>query len=301
MRKLFVATLIICTAIMMMPQFAFAGAWTLPQSNWWAQYYWKILYADSVFGLNEKQGKHGQSNGGKNWGYQMIPEIHFGVTDWFEPFWSITYKDEQYKEYERPPSWGPFQRKSHAFTNVDVGGKVRFLKDPFVLTGQVKGSIYTGEGQNKEPQLSDGNDSLEVKGLVGKIFGPKEMPFYFGFESGYKFNNRGVANQVPIFAEGGFWPFKWLLAKTEIDGYWAHNGTGSQVEKSYVTWRIGPVIQLHTIYYMMQGMDVTSKEFTSDITKAGRSLNFEVQYGNTFWGKNTAAYQEAVFKIYGQF
>jgi len=52
---------------------------------------------------------------------------------------------------------------------------------------------------------------------------------------------------------------------------------------------------------MFKGVDVTSKDYTSDVTRVSKSFNVETQYGNTFWGKNTSAGHEVVLKVSAQF
>ena len=77
-----------------------------------------------------------------------------------------------------------------------------------------------------------------------------------------------------MFYEVGFWPLKWLLVKTELDCIFSHDGTNNEAfEKSYAIWRIGPSIQILTLYQMFKGVDVTSKEYTSDVTRVSKSFN----------------------------
>jgi len=247
----------------------------------------KGQWAKHDFGSNKDL--HRKNNDARSWGWSMIPKFEYGVTDWFTVLGSIEYKEAKYKEYARNPAWGPYSVKNHGFTNVDLGGRVRFLEKPVVLSGQIKASCYTGydegkEGVARQPELGDRNDALDLRLLVGKKF-DTAIPFYFGAETGYRFKNRDVCNDIPFFVEGGFWPCDWLLIKSEIDGYWAHDITG-KLEKEYAIWRIGPVFQLF-------GGD--------DITRAGKSFDIGVQYGWTFWGRNTSADQELILKVSSQF
>ncbi|MBU1083535.1 MAG: hypothetical protein ABIG55_04880 [Candidatus Omnitrophota bacterium] len=284
------------------PQLAFAGAWTLPENNVRLEYLMKANWAKRDFTSNGDLRRKGGD--ARSWGWSMIPSVEYGVTDWFTIFGKLEYKEAKYKEYVRPIAWGDWAVKNHAVTNVDVGGKVRLLKDPVVLSAQVKGSVYTGyvegdlTGKDEQPALSDRNDSIEIRGLVGKVF-DTAIPFYLGAESGYRFNNRGVANDIPFFAEFGFWATDWLLLKTEVDGYWSHNQTG-ETDKDYAVWRIGPIFQLLDLYRSLTGEEITGGP-ASSVTQANKSLNLEIQYGNIFWGKDVSADQEVVMKISTQF
>ncbi|MFC1480065.1 hypothetical protein ACFL5Y_01300 [Candidatus Omnitrophota bacterium] len=295
MKKIIALVVISC---FILPQFAFAGAWTLPRNSVWADYSIKATWAKKSFWSDRES--HRIPNDARTWGWSMTPNVEYGVTEWFTVLAKMEYKEAKYKEYTRPPAWGGFSVKNHGLTDVQVGGKVRFLKDPFVLSGQIKGLIDTGYNDDlRQPGLSDRNNALELKALVGKLFNTP-IPFFVGAETGYRFNNKQLCNYVPFFVEAGFWPVRWLNIKNEIDGVWCHDGTGN-IEKEWAIWRVGPVIQFLTIYQLMKGVDVTSKAFTSDVTKAGRSLNLEVYYGNTIWGRNTNDAQEVILKISGQF
>ncbi|MDP8299165.1 MAG: hypothetical protein P9L88_04605 [Candidatus Tantalella remota] len=297
---------LVLLACFLAPHLAFAGAWTVPQKQMWSQYTVKWNWAKSQFDNHGKKDRYPSDS--RSWGWSMGPEMHVGITDWLNVFWLMEYKEGWWKEYARPtlPGWGPGSSKNHGITNIDIGTKIRFMEAPVVLSGQVKYSIWNPdyedhalEDRAEQPGLSDRSNGLELRLLMGKYFGTK-IPFYWGGETGYRWNNHALCNQIPFFTEIGFWPTKWLLIKSEIDGYWTHDNTGD-VRKSYAIWRIGPVIQLMTIYHLWRGVNVTAKEFTSDVTRASKSLNLEVQYGNTFWGENTAAAQECVLKVSTQF
>lgn len=282
-RTSLLVTALIASCILF-PQFAFAGAWTLPKNNVWIEYYMKANWSKYDFGVDKSLNR--KERNAFSYGLSIAPKIEYGLTDWITLLGGFEYKQSDYKEYHRPSSWGTYSKKSRAYTTIDFGTRVRFMEDPFVLSGQLKATFDTGEGHNKEPSLSDGNDSLEVRALIGKVFNDFAIPFYFNIESGYRLRNRNVSNDIPFFVEGGFWPFKWLLIKSEIDGYFLHGGTGG-IKKEYAIWRIGPVFQL--------------RGGENEITKAGKAFDIGFQYGLTFWGKNTAADQEAVMKVSAQF
>ncbi len=301
MKKL---SLYVLISIFAMPQLAHAGAWTLPKNNVWVEHYTKFNWADDDF--DTKYNRHTKSNNAKSWGWSMNPKAEYGVTDWFTVFGGVEYKEAKYKEYARPPEWGPYSVKNHAFTSFDFGGRVRFLEEPVVVSGQVKANYYTGYDEGKsgvggQPALGDRNDYYEFKALLGKFFDQHAgWPFYLGLESGYRLKNRYVGDEIPLFVEGGFWPYKWLLLKGEIDSYFGLNGTG-EILKDAMTFRVGPVFQLVDIYEAISGNDITNGDFSSDITRQDRSLNLSLQYGNTFWGRNVSADQELILKLSGQF
>ncbi|MDD5496743.1 MAG: hypothetical protein PHP46_06580, partial [Candidatus Omnitrophica bacterium] len=213
---------------------------------------------------------------------------------------SIEYKEGHYKEYGRPIAWGEdFSRKHHGITNIKLGGRVRLMEKPFVLSTQTKVFIYPGYGNfhgddpafQNQPSIGYGDDAVEQRILIGKTFDVPitpsyKLPCYVGAETGYRWRTRHVCGDIPYFVEGGVWPFNWLLLKGEIDGYKCNPGTGS-IKESYGIGRLGFV-------WAIFGGD-------SVLRKGNKLFNLEFQYGATLWGKNTTAYQEWVLKVQTQF
>lgn len=300
MKKIF-SLLILAISCFVLPQLAFAGAWTLPEGSMWIEQTVKYSFASDDF--NTKHTMKSKSNGAESWTWGSITKAEYGVTNWLTLLTGVEYKESHYKEYERPSSWGKYDVSNHAFTTLDLGTKVRLLADPVVLSAQIKTSFYLGGkkytdplpggmfGHNSEdkPAISDGNDAVEFKMLVGKRF-DTFIPCYFGAETGYRLKNRHIPNDIPVFVEGGFWPLSWLLIKAELDSYFCHEGTGD-LEKEYAIARIGPVFRLF-------GGGALGEY---GVTREGSFLDLALQYGLTFWGKSTSADQEIVVKLSGQF
>ncbi|MDD4957455.1 MAG: hypothetical protein PHH49_05835 [Candidatus Omnitrophica bacterium] len=295
MKKLAVLVLLACFAL---PQLAFAGAWTLPKNNVWLEYSMKANWSKEDFNSSYDRGR--KAKNARSWGWSLNPKMEYGVTDWLTILGGVEYKEAKYKEYGRPPAWGPYRVKSHAAPTVDFGARVRLQEKPFVFSIQARAFIYTGWGQDENPRLSDGSDGYELRWMIGKVWDDRKIPFYIGLEQGYRFYNREVANQIPIFVEAGFWPTKWLLIKSEVDAIICHDSTGN-VEKDYAIWRIGPSFQLLDLYDALTGRSISSGSVTSDVTRSDKSLNLDIQYGYWFWGRNVAADQELVAKISTQF
>lgn len=296
MRKILAFLVLSC---FILPQLAFAGAWTLPKGNLWTEYYTAWNWAKSDYNNVWKPDRKG--NDARSWGWSMAPKVEYGVQDWMTILGGLEYKEAWYKEYSRPPAWGTFVQKNHGLTEVNFGTRIRFIEKPFVFSGQVKAFVYTGCEEDKQgdpywdnqPGISDRCNAIEVRGLIGKQF-TFFLPCYAGFESGYRWKNKEACNDIPLFGEFGFWPIKWLLIKTEVDGYYPHEGTGSP-EKGYFYWRIGPVFQLLDLYAAMTGKS-DDKDYQNSVTRAGKLFNVEVQYGNCFVGKNTSKDQQVIVK-----
>lgn len=295
---------LIILACFLLPQFAFAGAWTLPRGDVWAEYTIKSNWAKSAYDSDWNRKRFERN--ARSWGWNQAGKIEYGLLDWITLLAGCEWKESTWKEKDRPVDWNSYSHTSNGMTTGEVGTRIRFIKDPLIVSGQVKYIFYTGCGYNEVPSLSDGADAWEFRLMAGKLFEPtvfgSKLPTYLAGEIGYGFKNRGVANYVPFLVEGGFWPTKWLLIKTELDGYWGHDGTGRD-EKDYVIWRIGPVFQLLDIYEEITGKSANAPTGPagSNITRDNNSLNLEVQYGNMIWGRNVSATQEVVLKISTQF
>jgi hypothetical protein len=284
---------------------AFAGAWTVPKDHVWAEYYMKWNYSKESY--NERGNTTSLTSGGTNafraWEFVQEPKLEFGVTDYLNLLYSMEFKEGHYKEYDRPDDWGPFSHKNGGLTNIKIGGKWRFLEKPLVMSLQGRFFIYPGygnyvsekpdggeDGYPYQPGIGRGDDAFELRWLMGQSFqfpvtSRWKLPIYWGAETGYRWRNKTVCNDVPYFFECGFWPSPYFLVKTEIDGYVFHSGTGS-LKESYGIWRIGGVWQVFGDSVLRQG---------------GKMFNIELQYGLVTWGVNTNAAQEVVLKVQTQF
>ncbi len=282
--------------------YAFAGAWTVPKDHVWGEYYMKWDYAKGFLGPDgHRRYSFNQANGFRSWEFVMEPKLEFGVTDWLTALGSVEYKEGHYKEYGRPRNFGPFERKNNGITNIKLGGRLRLIDTPVVISTQTKVFIYPGYGNYhgergsypNQPSIGYGDDSVEQRILIGKTFDIplpfvqfSKLPAYVGAETGYRWRTRHVASDIPYFVEGGVWPVQWFLLKSELDGYKCNPGTGS-IKESYGIWRIGGVWQVF-------GGDSTLRQ-------GGKMFNIEFDYGMTVWGKNTTAYQEWTMKVDTQF
>ncbi len=298
-RQISISILAIVLVSAFLTEKAYAGAWTVPKHRVWGEYYMKWDYATSAFdSTTQRTGGGNQSTNFKSWEFVMEPKMEFGVTDWLTALGSVEWKEGHYKEYDRPVSWGPFTHKNHGITNVKVGGRLRMLQEPVVISTQTRVFIYPGYGidhgddpgfQN-QPSIGYGDDAVEQRILIGKKFDMPiwrnyTLPCYVGAETGYRWRTKHVCNDIPYFVEGGFWPVPWFLLKSELDGYKVHGGTGS-IKSGYGIWRIGGVWQV----------------FGDSILREGdKMFNIEFQYGMTVFGKNTNDAQELVLKVQTQF
>lgn len=302
MKKLLILTLALCVIA---PHLAFAGAWTLPKNRVWVEQSSKISWGKEDFttgGGVQRKGTHPENPNpaGRSHIFSSVTQMEYGVEDWLTALGGFEYKTGEYKEDNRPAGWeDPYKVSNHAFTNMELGLRARFMEEPVVASLQIKGIWYLGgKGSKSAMQLSDGNDTLELRALVGKSWHETYFPIYAGIESGYQFNNRGVQNRLPAFAEVGFWPLDWLLVTNELDMVFGHNSTGD-AEKSWMTWRVGPTFQLLDLWETITGKSIEGTGVSA--TREGRSLDLAINYGRTLWGRKTSKDQELIIKLSATF
>ena len=128
--------LLVALLLLLSVEKVYAGAWTVPKYNVWGEWYQEFDYGKQEFNQDGKRQTLSQGKEGRSWGFDMEPKLEFGVTDWLTAMASIEYKEFHYKEYGRPDSWGPYSVKNHGVTAVRVGGRVRLINDPVVMSSQ---------------------------------------------------------------------------------------------------------------------------------------------------------------------
>ncbi len=298
MRRQLIFILLLAVMPVLNAQYAFAGAWTVPKHHVWGEYYMKWDYAKEVFDASRSiTSNPNNTDAFRSWEFVQAQTLEFGATDWLTLISALEWKEGHYKEYDRPDGWGSFSRKNNGLTDVKLGARWRLVDNPVVLSLQGKFFIYPGYGvdhgddvffNQNQPSIGYGDNAFELRGMIGKTFNlpiKYKIPCYVGLETGYRWRNRHVCNDIPYFLEGGFWPRPWLLIKSEIDGYKFHAGTGS-IKSEYGIWRIGAVYQV----------------FGDSVLRAGEKMfNIEFEYGFVVWGKNTTDTQEWVLKFQTQF
>ena len=300
MKKIIAGFIVALFSLLLLEQVAFAGAWTVPKNHVWAEWYQKFNWAKYDWDHEGHLDK--KSNDGRSWGFSFEPKIEYGAYDWLNFLCSVVeYKQQYYKEYDRPANWGPFQRKNHGLTAVRLGAKIRVIDKPAVISFQTKVDLNpNGYGSNhdddpaftNQPEISDGETGIETRGLFGKEFHlpfgwkNKQIKCYVGAEAGYRINaNSPLANQVPFFFETGFWLNRNLLINTELDGRWCHDATGS-VKKEWAIWRVG------CLWAVLGG---------DPVEKQGKQFNVGFQYGFWAWGRDVSSDQELVIKVQTEF
>ncbi len=251
-----------------------AGPWTLNKGRFWMETFTRYMYSCKYFDSKNNEGRW--PNGGWSGIYDVEEKLEYGVTDNFNLLLGVPYTWGWWKD-------GNGTSKNEGFKEINLGAKYKFLQKPVTAAVQIKAFFQPrGIDRNKQPELNEYGDALEIRGLIGKswsIFDGKQ--FYVSGEAGYKWSSKWIstnkyANMIPLFAEAGFAPFSWLMLKGEVDCMISHPGTG-EIKDTY-TWRAGPILNL-------VGEGFTAVERGEDYPDVPFSLNVELQYGRTFAGR----------------
>jgi len=286
--KRYIFTVMLIAVIVTLPHEAFAGAWTVPKYKIWSELYMKATWAKEQFAANGDREQ--MPRDATSWGWEIEPKFEYGVTDWLNALCSFNFFESHYEEHDRPATWGSFAVKNNGMKVFTIGGKARFVQKPIVGTIQIKGYVWPGYDSSKPSSAGKGDDALEIRGILSKSFnlplGYKNLSFpsYLSVESGYRWRNKDVANDIPFFIECGTSPVKWLQLKSELDIVKSHAHTGKQYE-DYAVWRSGVIFMV----------------FGDSVKRNGIIFNIECDYGSVVWGKNTTANQEIIIKVQTQF
>lgn len=285
MKKFTVLLLLGVFMMLLIPSSSHAGPWTLKAGKTWVEIFSRYTYADSTF--DPHYDRSSWNNGGVSEIYDVEGKIEYGVTDDFNLQLGIPYSWSFWRDDFSIHGPSPVL-KNQGFKEIQIGGKYKFLKKPVVAAVQLKGFIYTYNEREKQPLLSEYGNAIEGRFMLGKAFRIKKRPAYVAGEIGYKLRMKGNpgdsdwANVIPVFLEGGFSPWGWLLLKCELDANISHRGTG-RLKDTY-TWRAGPIINL-----LGEGF--------SSVQKGGKakeyplSINLELQYGQTFLARGDSTIQ----------
>ncbi|GEM_PF-3435384 len=282
MRKALVLIMVVAMMCTFYPADSHAGPWTLDQGKIWLEIFGRYFHASRYFDSKYQLGKW--ENGGWSSIFDVEGKLEYGVTNTFNLILGIPYSWSQWRNDwgKVNADWGHF--KNEGFKSINFGFKYRLTLEPLVSAVQLKAFIQPrGQDINKQPELSEYGDALELRGLLGqswKVFDGNQM--YFSSEAGYlwrskrKIASSKYANAIPILVEGGFAPLDWLMCKGEIDCYISHAGTGT-IKDTY-TWRAGPIISI-------LGRGFSSIQKGENFPEQKYSLNVELQYGQTFLGR----------------
>gem|GEM_PF-696031 len=290
MKKVLSLVLILSLAVTVAYQdSALSGAWTTPKNHLWTEIGQKYAFANDRFNSDQDRiplgwdYDFGVDKGGEWWAYDFEWKNEYGLADWLNALFSISYERAHYKEHSRPAGWGGYVRDSAGIKYFTIGGKARATETPIIVSYQILGYIPGINTKEIEPAIGKDDARLEMKVLLGKSYKFGRMPAYSGFETGYRFRGADeVADDIPLFFETGVVLTDWVMLQGELDTWIGIDGKHEDNE-SIATARLG-------LIYSPTGK-------FNQFRKETNNLNIAVQGGYTFWGINTNASWEVLLKI----
>jgi tetratricopeptide (TPR) repeat protein len=238
------------------------GAWTLREGSLYCELYNKYYWHHAQF--NDEGKKVKWASRGRYREIRTELKTEYGLSDDLTLLTYIPYIEAHWKDDNG-------ESQSQGFTDIWLGGKYCFLRDPLILSLQLRSKFPARYDEDRPPSLGSGKMDIESRLLAGKSFSPY-LPAYTKAELGFKGRRGNPTNEIPYFLEFGYnLTDKWLL-KTTLDGIEGISGTG-KVDEDYTKWTIS------SIYKIMD------------------EINLELGYGNTFAGKNSSAADEVIFNL----
>lgn len=293
MRKIIVLLIAFALVVTMLPANSYAGPWTVNKGKVWMEVFTRYFHSNHYFDSDGRKDRW--DSGGCSGIYDIEAKMEYGATDNFSILVGIPYTWSEWKN-----EYGTL--KNEGFKMSYIGGRYMFMKVPVVTALQFK-AYFSPRDNGKNPQLCEYGQAYAFRVLAGQSwYDGNGNQFYVSGETGFLARtNSKYANIFPVFVEGGYAPFDWLMLKGEIDCSISCRGTG-QVKDTY-TWRAGPIIN-------MVGEGFSSIEKGENEPEDDFNLNLELQYGQTFAGRGdpeipeadkVSAAQEFILKIQSLF
>lgn len=281
MRKffnLFALTFIFCLSSLFLSSELFAGAWTVPRGKLYTELYLKYYKHSSEF--REKNRRYGWGYDGKYREKRIELKLEYGINDRLNALLYIPYKEAFWKQSDN-------KYNASGLTDFVAGFKYKLFDKPVVFSLQTTIKIPGDVKKLEAPEISEyGKLAGEFKMLVGKQL--TNFPAYVGYEWSFIGPEGRYADAIRNFFEVGYYPFRKLMFKGEIESYNSFK-MHKKIEKDYTIWRAGIVVNI------TGGWGQYRKE------KQKILFNWEFDYENTFAGKNTGAAEALITKFICQF
>lgn len=200
----------------LVPQLAFAGAWTMKEGGMYNRFAFNYYYADNLF------NKSGDSNPmpmrGRFYDRNINWYEEYGISDRLTFISSVYYKwlnaNDMYVKSE-----------SEGIGDLDLGLKYKLYDGPVVISlqGLVKyGQLYGVE----DPQIGNHQNDYELRLLLGRSLWP--LPAYCGAEVAYRLRDNGPSDEFRYLLEVGGNFTKKFSARLKLDGIHAIGNADSR-------------------------------------------------------------------------
>ena len=257
--------------------YAFAGAWTVPEGHWYAEFYTKYYEANSEFDANGNDAGFGYNGKSRELSNEL--KLEYGVRDDFNILVAIPYKYAKWKDDFKTQT-------TDGISDIWVRAKYRYITaPPGTASVQLSLKCPTNYNENDVPSLGTGQVDGEVRFLFGATL--PSVHSYSGLEIGFKGRTEERANEVVYLAEYGYMPTDYLLIKGLIEGVEGVSGTGN-IDQDYTKFDISLIFKL-------------AGGGWSTVYRDEPSVNLELGWGRTFAGKNTSEGKEYIINLTSQF
>jgi len=252
--------LIICLAL---PCRVFGGAWTLEKKHMYNRISFNYYRAEKNF--DENGARRPMPNDGTFEDINIQWYQEFGLLNNLSLISSFYWKDLQYEDRNVGMS-------KKGVADIDLGLKLRLLKEPIVLSIQLLVKLPSGYDEHDDVALGKGQIDWEVRLLMGKSFYP--LPSYLGLELGYRYRAEEPADEFKYLLEFG-WSFSRRFSlRAKLDG------TESIDNSDNIMDVFGnPTL---TNEYNLGKLEITG---SLGITEA---ISLEATYTSSLYGENTS-------------
>ncbi|NIV97405.1 hypothetical protein GWN42_32580 [candidate division KSB1 bacterium] len=139
-----------------------------------------------------------------------------GLMDWFTAVVTTSFKKYSTSGFNTTDQL-KFDNDANGIGDLYLGGRVRLLAQPLVLSLQPIVKLPTGSDDSAIPR-GTGSTDVELRLQVGTVF-PLPLHNYFTGDIGYtRRGGQAFHDEVPYFAEFGIFPVSTLILKAAIDG-----------------------------------------------------------------------------------
>jgi len=251
-----------CSASLL-PQSAFAGAWTGPAGAAYNKFGVNYFTSDQQFDENGDLVDARAEFTDTNFTYYG----EFGVGDDLSFLISMPYQS-----LESVPDVGNSIDNS-GVGDIDVGARYNLLKEDWGLVS-IQGLIKIPEAydQDDELPLGDGQYDYEMRFLYGRSLWPR--PFYFGLEGGYRWRADDPSDEWKYLVEIGFTASETWFFRSKLDGTTSAKNADTQERSANPT--------------LSPDYDLAKLELTAGFT-VSKDLFFEFTVTPTVFGRDTAA------------
>ncbi|NIR47934.1 MAG: hypothetical protein GWN55_03290, partial [Phycisphaerae bacterium] len=211
---------LIITGLALATMTAHAGAWLQKQGDYYAKISFNSLSTNEQYSFDgHRQALNTQfSNimGSEFSAQNLTVYAEVGLTDWFTGVATTSFKRYSTSGFNTTDQLN-FENDANGIGDLYLGGRVRLLAKPVVLSLQPMAKLPTGSDDSVIP-IGTGSADGELRLQIGTVF-PLPLHNYFTADIGYtKRGGQAFNDEVPYFAEFGIFPVNSLILKAAIDG-----------------------------------------------------------------------------------